>query len=55
MSLPKREKTRRLEGPWPFLYSIDPKRGLVRNLPPEPNPKENDHDRIQRRPRKPHL
>lgn len=29
------EKTRRLTAPWPFLWSIVPKRGLVRNLEPK--------------------
>lgn len=27
-------RKRRLAEPWPFLYSVVPKRGLVVNLPP---------------------
>ena len=30
-------KTRRLQVPWPFLYSVT-LRGLVQNLPPKPRP-----------------
>lgn len=29
-------RTRRLERVWPFLWSVIPGRGVVRNLPPKP-------------------
>jgi len=33
MKLRKREPTQRRAEPWPFLYSLAPGRGLVKNTP----------------------
>jgi hypothetical protein len=34
LKLQRRQPSQVREGSWPFLFSVDPDRGLVKNLPP---------------------